>query len=91
MSPQFAMSTESEEVPRSRSLERALAQLALLRRELGLEIHLASSDAREAYRKLEPQLRDLERFRDGSERSFVEVRQLLSRAADLCERVRHPR
>ena len=89
MTPQTAMDTE--QAPMSRSLERALVQLARLRRELELEVHLASSDAREAYRVLEPRLRDLDRFRDGSERSVATVRELLGRALELHDRVRHAR
>lgn len=91
MTPHLATSPEPEEAPVSRSVQRALQQLAALRRELSLDIHLASSDARETYRVLEPELRDLDRFRDGSERSVARVRELLARASDLYERVRQPR
>jgi len=87
MTPQN-MAMEPEEVPVSRSLQRALVQLAVLRRQLDLEVHLASSDAREAYRVLAPELESLDRYLDGSERSVAKVRELLSRAADLHERVR---
>lgn len=80
-----------EPPPVSRSMDRALAQLAVLRRELSLEVHLASSDARESFRKIEPELRDLDRFRDGSEHSVECVRDLLRRAAALHERVRQVR
>lgn len=83
---------EPDELPPvSRSLDRAIGQLATLRRELSLEVHLASSDARESFRKLEPELRDLDRYRDGSEHSVECVRELLRRAAALYERVRQVR
>lgn len=73
--------------PVSGSVQRGIALLTHLRRELELEVQLASSDARAEWEVLAPKLRDVERFRDASVHSVDELRDLIEEASDLHDRV----
>ena len=92
LDPQLAREDREPAVEHvSRSLHRAVIALDELRRTLEIEVDLASSDVRSAYRALAPELDDLERYLDGSEESVAAVRALLSRAVELHDRLRHAR
>jgi len=79
---------DTEEPPISRSVVRALAQLEALRSELADAAECASAAVRDEFRDLAPRLEHLDRFEDASEEHCVELRELLTAATDLRERLR---
>ncbi|MBI2393728.1 MAG: hypothetical protein HYV09_29410 [Deltaproteobacteria bacterium] len=79
--------SRDDEPPVSGSVQRGIALLGRLRHELELEVHLASSDAREEWSILAPKLQELERFRDASVHSVDELRDLIEEVSELHERV----
>ncbi len=74
--------------PISRSIERAIEQLTAVREELVEATDCASAALRDQYRFLAPKLDDLGRFADGSDEHVNELRELLTEAIELRNRLR---
>jgi hypothetical protein len=69
-------------------IEKAMAQLRTLRDDIKVRVHLATQDAQEAWKKLEPNLGDLEqRMAQATEATKGMAQDLLKRFSELRDRV----
>ena len=70
-------------------IDKAVAQLRTLRDEIRLHAHLANLEAREAWKKLEPSLGELEqKMTQATEATKSKAQDLLKRFAELRDRVK---
>jgi len=71
-------------------VDKAVAQLRTIRDEIKLQLHLASKDAQEAWRKLEPSLRDLEQKMDQvTDATKAKAQELLKRFNEMRDRLKN--
>jgi len=69
--------------------EKVVAQLRTLRDEIKVQLHLASMDAKDAWKKLEPGLSELEqKMGQVTDASRSKAQELLKRFAELRERMK---
>lgn len=75
----------------TKALKKTMAELATLRDEIRLNLHLAGMDARSEWDKLQPKLQELEgRIEQGSDKAAKLAREMQSSLRELLERVRKP-
>ncbi len=72
--------------------EKAIARLRQLRDEIKVQAHLASMDAKDAWKKLEPSLAELEqKMGQVTDASRAKAQELLKRFAELRDRLKQPK
>lgn len=78
--------------PQTETLKKTMQELATLRDEIRLNLHLAGMDARSEWDKLQPKLRDLEmRVEQGGGKTAKLAREVRSALEELRELVQEPR
>ena len=70
-------------------IDKAVAQLRKLRDEIRVHVHLATLDAQEAWKKLEPNLSELEqKVNQVSEATKSKAQEMLKRFSELRDKVK---
>jgi hypothetical protein len=73
-------------------VDKALEQLRTIRDEIRVHLHLANMEAKEAWRKLEPSLGEIEqKMGQVTEATRTKAQELLKRFTELRDRVKQPR
>ena len=73
-------------------LEKAVEQLKKIRDEIKVQLHLASMDAKDAWKKLEPGLAELEqKMGQVTDASRAKAQELLKRFSELRDRMKQPK